>query len=489
MAVYKLAVIIKSSSNDEDFVLVKQTPPPRHSEEEYASYVDSDLWDLPWATLSPLVGGSKPEFVVEGAESCLNEIDLSKFDVDSALKQVFPQIGVMDKDFGQWVFWKYVHEAEFGPGPLVHMVYILGRLKSAETEVQEKYKWVSIKSVLELLSETKPNYDRVGPLVTAGLLSESALSKKWKVPQSLRFQEYPLGVNMIPMPSRTKEPFRTTNLVVIAPNIVLDNFGDSSSIIHADALIMDPGCRSDCHDELKEIVAGLPIKLIVFVTHHHYDHIDGLSVVQRCNPDAILLAHENTIRRIGKDNLAIAYQQVIGGEEINISGQRLDVIFSPGHTDGHMALLHVSTNSLIVGDHCVGHGSAVLDFRAGGNMKDYFQTTYNFLDLSPHALIPMHGRVNLWPKWMLCGYLKHRRVRELSILKAIESGAETLLEIIAASYADIDTRLWLAASSNVRLHVDHLAAQQKLPAGFSLEKFDQSFNAFMSEMGVNESSE
>lgn len=26
----------------------------------------------------------------------------------------------------------------------------------------------------------------------------------------------------------------------------------------------------------------------------------GLSVVQQCNPDAIVLAHENTMRRIGK---------------------------------------------------------------------------------------------------------------------------------------------------------------------------------------------
>ncbi|MCG7218363.1 hypothetical protein ACMBCN_01030 [Candidatus Liberibacter asiaticus] len=29
------------------------------------------------------------------------------------------------------------------------------------------------------------------------------------------------------------------------------------------------------------------------------------------------------------------------------------------------------------------------------------------MELSPHALIPMHGRVNLWPKHMLCGYLKY----------------------------------------------------------------------------------
>jgi hypothetical protein len=28
----------------------------------------------------------------------------------------------------------------------------------------------------------------------------------------------------------------------------------------------------------------------------------GLSVVQRCNPDAVLLTHQNTMKRIGKGN-------------------------------------------------------------------------------------------------------------------------------------------------------------------------------------------
>lgn len=51
----------------------------------------------------------------------------------------------------------------------------------------------------------------------------------------------------------------------------------------------------------------------------------------------------------------------------------------------------------------------------------------------------------------------------MSILKAIESGARTLFDITAKVYADVDTKLWLPASSNVRLHVDHLAHQEKLP--------------------------
>jgi hypothetical protein len=43
-------------------------------------------------------------------------------------------------------------------------------------------------------------------------------------------------------------------------------------------------------------------------------------------------------------------------------------------------------------------------------MQDYFETTYKFLDMSPHVLIPMHGRINLWPKHMLCGYLRYEKL-------------------------------------------------------------------------------
>lgn len=92
-------------------------------------------------------------------------------------------------------------------------------------------------------------------------------------------------------------------------------------------------------DQLKKIVGALPRKLIVFVTHHHRDHIggmdllfsglvwwlllffffllsfeylvhalwcmiflcirvSGLSAIQESNPDAILVAHVKTRNRI-----------------------------------------------------------------------------------------------------------------------------------------------------------------------------------------------
>ncbi|CAL5210022.1 unnamed protein product [Lathyrus oleraceus] len=471
MATHKLALIIQNPSNENEFLLVKQSRPPKFNDEEYDSFLDSDLWDLPSVQLNPLQQQSEPSVEVEISESHSEEFDFGDFDIRSALNEVFGQLGFGTVEGGEWKFHKYMKEAAFGPGLPVNTVFIVGKLVDEAKDLSDTYKWMSIQSCFNWLLEVIPHGDRVGPLIVVGLINDSSVSANWKVPPAINYQEYPTGVILIPMGSRTAKPFQTTNLVVFAPENVPNASKDNKYIASGDALIVDPGCLSEFHGELKKIVTALPRRLVVFVTHHHPDHVDGLSVIQKCNPDAILLAHENTMRHISRDDWSLSYTSVFGDENICIGGQKLKVIFAPGHTDGHMALLHVNTHSLIVGDHCVGQGSALLDISGGGNMSEYFQTTYKFLELSPHILIPMHGRVNVWPKHMLCEYLKNRRSREANILKAIEGGAKTLFDIVAYVYSNVDRRAWIAASSNVRLHVDHLAQQHKLPKDFSIRNF------------------
>ena len=88
MATYNLAVILQNTQNDAEFLLVKQKRPPKFGDEEYDSFADSDLWDLPSTRLNPLEGESEPPVSVDDAESCSEKIELSKFDINSALKQV-----------------------------------------------------------------------------------------------------------------------------------------------------------------------------------------------------------------------------------------------------------------------------------------------------------------------------------------------------------------------------------------------------------------
>ncbi|CAA0809029.1 Metallo-hydrolase/oxidoreductase superfamily protein [Striga hermonthica] len=478
-----LAVILRNPSNDDEIVFIKQSPPHKFNDPEYDSYQDSQLWDLPSAELSRIDNPlSSCRVQIEAEGNSLPDF-LRQFDLGSAVDKVLEQV-VSEKPINiKWSFSKVVEEPEFGPGDPVKTVYIVGKLECHDGNLEDCCKWMSMKGCSYLLTEVNSRNDRIGPLVALGILNDSMQCANLQLPPTLRSQEYPPGVKIIPMRSRTTKPFHTTNLVVFSPGTTYDASCGDNFVASADALIIDPGCSSSMHKELEEIIKRLPLKLVVFVTHHHHDHVDGLSIVQKCNPDATLVAHENTCSRISKDDWSLGYIAVLGSEEICVGGQRLRLISAPGHTDGHLALLHVTTNSLIVGDHCVGQGSALLDITSGGNMSDYFRTTYKFIELSPHVLIPMHGRVNLWPKHMLCGYLKNRRSRESTISKAIENGAKTLFDIVSYTYADVDRSLWIPAASNVRLHVDHLAEQNKLPKDFSLEFFKGSLAEFAQSVG------
>ncbi|KAL6529215.1 hypothetical protein OROGR_014838 [Orobanche gracilis] len=484
-----LAVIIKNPSDDDEFLITKQNPPPKFNDLDYDSYPDSDLWDLPSVQLSPPdIPLSSNQVQIEADDNSLLEL-LKKHDLDSAVDQVLGQVGLEKPTNLKWHLSKVVEEPEFGPGNPMKTVYIVGKLETRYAKLEDFCKWMSTKSCADLLLEVKRHNDRIGPLVVAGLLSDSMQCVNWKIPATLRSQEYPPGVRIVPMRSRTTKPFHTTNLVVFAPQTIHDGFCVDNFVASGDALIIDPGCSSAMHKELEQIIKALPGKLVVFVTHHHHDHVDGSfislvldddSQVSPLSRSAILMLLYWLMRtrfpELGKksDDWSLGYIPVLGSEEICIGGQRLRLISAPGHTDGHLALLHVATNSLIVGDHCVGQGSALLDITSGGNMNDYFRTTYKFMELSPHVLIPMHGRVNMWPKHMLCGYLKNRRNRESTILKAIEDGAKTLFDIVAYTYADVDRNLWIPAASNVQLHVDHLAQQNKLPKDFSIQRFQSS---------------
>lgn len=88
MAIHNLCLILKNPQNDTEFLLLKQARPPKFGDDEYDSYVDSDLWDLPSTQLNLLQGDSQPRIAVEGSETLWEKIDLRKFDVDPALDKV-----------------------------------------------------------------------------------------------------------------------------------------------------------------------------------------------------------------------------------------------------------------------------------------------------------------------------------------------------------------------------------------------------------------
>lgn len=101
MATYNLALILGNPSNDAEFLLAKQTPPPKLGIEEYDSFVDSDLWDLPSKKLELVEGELEPgSFVIEGIE----RTTLRRFDFDSAINKVICKLNFVFLNCGLCCF-------------------------------------------------------------------------------------------------------------------------------------------------------------------------------------------------------------------------------------------------------------------------------------------------------------------------------------------------------------------------------------------------
>ena len=105
-------------------------------------------------------------------------------------------------------------------------------------------------------------------------------------------------------------------------------------------IIVDPGSAA----EVLKFLADKELSIIgILITHHHHDHIGGVST---------LLAHFPNVPVYGpsKEAVEAVTHPLTDGEEIAISalGISLKVLEVPGHTLGHIA--YVDAHSLFCGD-------------------------------------------------------------------------------------------------------------------------------------------
>lgn len=472
---YRVALIVKRSGAPHFSLLVTPSPPPPppHNED------DAPLCDLPWAAAVARPASSEAEAQLDSCpvarvvHCALHNIGIMGLDAADAVCRLKAQLPPIWELMQPWKYWKFVEEPEYGPGPSIHTIFFMTDLSLEGVLPTGAGQWLNSGDAWGFLTGGNRGVMRVGPLATYAFSPHFPQGLQHKFNLTMKAQEYPPGILLLPLTSSTQKPFSKTNLVIFASKGIADQ--NAAPIISGEALIVDPGCHPiEAQKQLSMVVNKLPKKLFVFLTHHHVDHTEGLPTVYEQNPEAVILAHELTLRRLGKVAGKLKCLPITDGSLLVVGDQVLQVIAAPGHTDGHMALLHVPTHTLIVGDHCVGQGSSRLDADSGGSMQDYLTTTQKFLDLAPRVIVPMHGNFNLWPAHMLSSYIRHREAREAKILTSIEQGARTAFDIVSVAYSDTPPRMWMAALSNARLHVDHLSELQKLPQAFSMASFQKS---------------
>ena len=126
------------------------------------------------------------------------------------------------------------------------------------------------------------------------------------------------------------------------------------------AVIVDPG---DEADKLLDAVDRLGIQKVeaILLTHTHFDHIGAVApVALATNAPVYCPALETQVLAnimdyvpwpgFGPFESYEADQTVAGGETLELAGLTIDVIFTPGHSPGHVTYAIAEEEALFSGD-------------------------------------------------------------------------------------------------------------------------------------------
>ena len=147
-----------------------------------------------------------------------------------------------------------------------------------------------------------------------------------------------------------------------------------------EALIIDPVLERV--DRYLQLVRELDLKLVKAVdTHLHADHVTGLGAL-RDRTHCITVMGEQT-------QADVVSMRVAEGDRIEIEGVRLDVLYTPGHTDDSYSFL--LADRVFTGDTLLIRGTGRTDFQNGDPRAQYDSIFNKLLRLPDEVLVfPAH---------------------------------------------------------------------------------------------------
>ena len=147
-----------------------------------------------------------------------------------------------------------------------------------------------------------------------------------------------------------------------------------------EALIIDPVLEKV--DRYLQLIRELDLKLVKAAdTHLHADHITGLGALRD---------RTHCVTVMGEQSKAdIVSMRVAEGDRIEIEGVRLDVLYTPGHTDDSYSFL--LDDRVFTGDTLLIRGTGRTDFQNGDPRAQYDSIFNKLLKLpDPTLVFPAH---------------------------------------------------------------------------------------------------
>jgi sulfur dioxygenase len=147
-----------------------------------------------------------------------------------------------------------------------------------------------------------------------------------------------------------------------------------------EALIIDPVLERV--ERYLQLVRELDLRLVKAVdTHLHADHVTGLAAL-RDRTHCITVMGERT-------QADVVSMRVTEGDHVDIEGVRLDVLYTPGHTDDSYSFL--LSDRVFTGDTLLIRGTGRTDFQNGDPRAQYDSIFNKLMKLPDETLVyPAH---------------------------------------------------------------------------------------------------
>ena len=227
---------------------------------------------------------------------------------------------------------------------------------------------------------------------------------------------------------------------------------------HGQVAIIDPGPDDEAHiDALLNAVRGETVTH-TFVTHTHRDHSPAAAAIKRSTGATTFAfaAHGGPRPAVGVEegaDLDFQPDQKMGdGDRVSGFNWTIAAVHTPGHTANHLCFDLNEEATLFSGDHVMGWSTTVIA-PPDGSMADYLASLRKLLSRNDALFRPTHGPAITDPKPLVRAYLNHRAQRTTQVQQCLDSGSNSIDEIVASIYADHDPRLHRAAAHSILAHL------------------------------------
>ncbi|RIA96207.1 beta-lactamase-like protein [Glomus cerebriforme] len=203
-------------------------------------------------------------------------------------------------------------------------------------------------------------------------------------------------------------------------------------------------------DSLKKLGENVIISDIL-ISHWHTDHVGGIdSILQHARENNLPLPMMHKKLNPEHDKSHHTFQQVENDQIFKTDGATIRTIFTPGHSEDHIAFYLEEENAIFTGDTVLGQGTTRFE-----DLDQYLKSLQKLKQFTPDRLYPGHGPMLENGTAKLDEYITHRLNREKEIVEVFKKSDTSLTasQIVEIIYAKYPKELWSAAEHGVILHL------------------------------------